>query len=248
MGRASALILCAVVPVVAIVCVLLVAARAVERSDRTLSLSGFQFLLSGINRTVELNLRLGLPLSELQQADTILENAVGSAPDVLAADIIGPTGVTLFSTDRGAVGEPVPRAWSEAMRTGRDTWQARERETVTLGQVIVNDFEQDEGWVAIIVDASRLAPPLSRTPDLFARALPILAAVIVVGVVLAMVVFWGSGRRTEAVAARVRSRAVLDGCHTRLDTAADRAIAGLVASETLAEDVQRDLRRLDAEL
>lgn len=248
MGRASALILCAVVPIVAIVCVLLVAARAVERSDRTLSLAGFQFLLAGINRTVELNLRLGLPLTDLQQADTILENAVGAAPDVLAADIIGPTGITLFSTDRGAVGEPVPAAWAEAMRTGRDTWQARERETVTLGQAVVNDFDQEEGWVAIIVDAHRTAPPLSRTPALFARAVPILAAVTVVGVLFAIAVFWASGRRTAAVAARLRARQRLDSPATRLEDAANRAVAGLAASEALADDVQRELRRLDAEL
>ena len=136
MGRTSGLFLCALVPVLAIVAFVILAARVVERSDAALGTAGLEFLLSGIDRTVELNLQLGLPLTELQQIDTILENAVAATPDVLAADVITQAGVTLFSTDRGAVGEPIPAAWADAIAGSRGAWRALERQTVTFGEPI----------------------------------------------------------------------------------------------------------------
>ncbi|UOM32909.1 PDC sensor domain-containing protein [Acuticoccus sp. I52.16.1] len=248
MGRTSGFFLCALVPILALAGFVVVAARVIERSDAALGAAGLQFLLSGAARTVELNLQLGLPLVELQQVDTILENAVASTPDVLAADVIGRNGVTLFSTDRGAVGEPVPRAWAAAMADGRGAWKARERETVTLGQPIMNDFGQLEGWVAIIVDADRLTPPLSRTQGLFVAAAPAIGAAMLLAVLFGTLVAMRSARRVDRVAKHLRGREPVVHPLTLLEDAANAAVHGLKDAEERVERVQRDLRRLDAEI
>lgn len=248
MGRTGSLFLCALIPILALAGFVVVAARVIERSDAALGAGGLQFLLSGVARTVELNLQLGLPLNELQHLDAILENAVASTPDVLAADVIGQAGVTLFSTDRGAVGEPVPRAWADAIADARGGWRARERETVTFGQPITNDFGQFEGWVAIIVDADRLAPPLSRTQNLFVSAAPAIGLAMLVAVGLGVAVSLRSGRRIEANGLHLRAREPLARPRSVLDSATNAAIAGLKHAEERVERVQKELRRLDAEL
>ncbi|ORE93030.1 hypothetical protein ATO13_14650 [Stappia sp. 22II-S9-Z10] len=240
--------MCAIVPVLAALGFLLVSARVVERADAGLSAAELEFLLSGITRTVELNLQLGLPLAELQQVDTILESAVASAPDVLAADVISLTGVTLFSTDRGAVGEPVPPAWADAAATSRGMWRASERETVTFGEPLSNDFGQREGWVAIIVDAERLAPPLSRMGTLISGAALVLVAVAAAGLGLGLVIYSRTNRWIAATGASVRARAPIEPPRGALGIAANAAISGMGDTEARVERVQRDLRRLDAEL
>ncbi|RAI03898.1 hypothetical protein DLJ53_05355 [Acuticoccus sediminis] len=236
------------VPIVALFGFIVMSARVIERSDASLGAAGLEFLLSRVAQTVELNLQLGLPLAELQQVDTILESAVASTPDVLAADVISQSGVTLFSTDRGAVGEPVPRAWAVAMEDARGGWRAREQETVTFGEPLTNDFGQFEGWIAIIVDATALAPPLSRSPAMIVAAAPIVGGAVFAAIVLGIIVSLRAGRGVTRVAASVRARQLIERPASALGTAANTAVAGLGHTEDRVERVQRELRRLDAEL
>jgi hypothetical protein len=60
------------------------------------------------------------------------------------------TGRSLFSTDRGTVGEEAPTTWSTAIQmTGGQRWTVVEREAIVIGVPIVNDFERTVGYVAL---------------------------------------------------------------------------------------------------
>lgn len=247
MGRKSALFLCTLVPFLAFVGFLVLFARVIERTDAELGEAGLEFLLSSVDRTIELNLQLGLPITELQRADAILEAAVASAPDVLAADLFGVEGETLFSTDRGAVGERVPAAWLAAIEdTIEGGWRARERETVTLGRPIANDFGRPEGWIALIVDANRLSPPLSRTPALFVAVAPVVGGTLVLAFACGVAWYVFAVRPGQRAATALVARRPFTAPRSPLDDAVNSAIAGAQMGEAVVDRVHQDLRRLDA--
>jgi hypothetical protein len=236
----------------ALVALVLTSARTIENGEIALAEAKLDFILLETEGTIERNLGLGLPLAELQQVEPLLERTAGRAPEILAVDVFNPVGVTLFSTDRGAVGEPVPREWLAAIaeEQGIARWRSRDRETTTLGVPLLNDFGRTEGFIALILTGSALAVPLSRLPELLLAAAPVLAG----ATLLAAVAGWLIGARADrrllvaADALRTRDAARLDGDGTSLG----RAVAAAIRrSETAGDDVDAaalEMRRIDAEI
>ncbi|MEO1105454.1 MAG: hypothetical protein AAFW98_17250, partial [Pseudomonadota bacterium] len=187
MGPVSRTAIFAAIVLVGLAGYALIAARSMEQAQAALSDAQLRFVMSRAAEAIERNMRLGLPLAELQQAAPILENTLTRAPSILAADAFSADGTTLFSTDRGAVGEPVPPLWRAAIAERRgETFEAIALGHVTLGQPIRNDFGQIEGWAAIIVDRHATAAPLSRASQFLIAAAPITG----IAALLAALVGW----------------------------------------------------------
>lgn len=153
MRRTSGALLLSGIAMAALLALAVVTARILEQADAALAEAELDFIVAEAEQAIERNLQLGLPLTELQQVDALIERVRAASPEIVAVDVFSPQDVTLFSTDRGAVGEPVPAAWVAARLGSRDfrRWRAQEADTVTFGAPLVGDFGQVEGWLAVIV-------------------------------------------------------------------------------------------------
>ncbi len=66
------------------------------------------------NRT-EANLSIGLPLDQISVLQDIVEREKSNDPAVLAIDIYDKAGRLFYSSDRSAIGQPVPAEWTRKM-------------------------------------------------------------------------------------------------------------------------------------
>ncbi|MBJ3776342.1 hypothetical protein [Acuticoccus mangrovi] len=250
MGRTGGVILLSLATLAALLAFVVVAARVVEQGDARLAEAKLDFVLGDMDETIERNLQLGLPLAELQQIEPLLEEVLASTPGLLAVDVFSQTGITLFSTDRGAVGEPVPPPWLEAIgnRRGAARWRATEPETITLGGPLINDFDQTEGWVALIIDKDALVLPLTRVPTLLVAAAPItLGASVIAGIIGFLVMRRRDHDMEGALAAISRHEPIADPA-TPLGSSSNEAVVTALAATRTLETAAEELRRLDAEV
>ncbi|MGX1099741.1 hypothetical protein [Amorphus sp. MBR-141] len=174
----------------ALALVLLVASmtRVLERGEGDLVDAQIGFVLADLDQTIERNLSLGLPLSELQPIERILEQTVANNSELLAIEVLSPTGTALYSTDRGAVGEPIPPAWQRAIddRSPGRPWRVDHLETVVIGTSIENDFGQTAGWITLILDDSVQPPAGHLLPGILLRAAPYLVGGLAFALLLAL--------------------------------------------------------------
>lgn len=229
---------------------LLVSARTLERTESAIAEAQFSYVLARADESVERSLQLGLPLTELEQTVPVLERILLRAPAVEAADVFSVDGTTLFSTDRGAVGEPIPEPWQVAIDEAHgETWSASDSQRLTLGRAISNDFGRVAGWAAITIDRRALTPPLS----VFASALRAGAGAIAIAALLAglvAVVDWlGLSRRRRDMEAAI---AEVDADRMGEGDAFSRITAGAIArageTERLLETAKGRMQALDAEV
>lgn len=113
--------------------------------------ANIDFVLTELRATIEANVDLGLPLSDIRIVQDVIERARAADPQVLAAEVFAPNGTSLFNTDRGSIGEPVPDAWAEAVRyrVENDRWRVEELGNIVVGQIIRNDFGEPVGYLAV---------------------------------------------------------------------------------------------------
>jgi len=138
------------------------AGQATDQGLRELEVGRLRFLVSSLRATVEANLNLGLPLQDLPSLQAQIERARDSEAAIRAIEIVGPNGVAVYSTDRGAIGEPVPQAWERAIEERRtEVWLADDRGEVAIGETIVNDFDQQVGHVVMVVAQEQVDPAAS---------------------------------------------------------------------------------------
>lgn len=140
------------------------------------------YLLGLIRTAAETNLSFGLPLDQMSTIEALMEREKLSDPSILAIDIFYPEGRAVYSTDRGALGEPVPVGWTAALAAS-GAWQIEGREELVLGTRIENEFGTASGGVAITLSAEpRRARDLDLLLDLLGLTIVILlAAVLIAG-------------------------------------------------------------------
>ena len=115
---------------------------------------------------------------------------------------------------------------------------------------LLNDFGSTEGYVALILTGSALAVPLSRVPELFLAAAPVLAGATLVAALLGYLLGRRADRSLVAAgeALRTREAARLEGDRNALG----RAVAAAIGrAEKAAEEVDAaalEMRRIDAEI
>ena len=73
---------------------------------------------------LQTELAIGLELAQSPHAQALLEEQAARAPGLLAVEIVSRDGVSLFSSDRGLRGQPVPAPWIAAMAASPERWQA----------------------------------------------------------------------------------------------------------------------------
>lgn len=128
--------------------------RAEAQDLRTARL---EITLQEVRERLEVDLALGFDLGDSGRAQELLEDTLGRDPSLLAVEVFEPGGISLFSTDRGSIGERVPLAWLDAIaqRRGLDTatqaqapWRAGGAEPA-LGLPVRGPFGEVVGHVSL---------------------------------------------------------------------------------------------------
>jgi hypothetical protein len=224
----------------------------VDRSFTELREARLTFVLFSLRSTVEANLDLGFGLRDVQQIQDLIEREKAADPTIEAIDVSTPDGVSVFSTDRGAIGDAVPEAWRRAQIDQRttSTWQAFDRGEAIFGTAIEGDFGQTVGQIAIEVAESSLASEEASGFWLTsARALvitPLVPLAALAGIVIAVVAGRPFGQNTDRPRALDASIAPIDD--PELAAAAGRAADAAAARRAALDEVSGELARIDAEL
>lgn len=244
MGRFTLLAFTVFTAVLGVIAYTLVATRTMERSAAQLAAAQFDFILSRADESIERSLHLGLALGEVNQASSALERAMSRSLSILGADVISVAGTTLYSTDRGALGEPIPDDWRIAIDDRHEEmWLAQSFDSVTMGRPITNDFGQIEGWAALIIDRAALSTPLSEAPRTVQMMLPAIVLVALGALVAATGVIRWSYRRTWT---DLRTPPPDPESRDALDMANARAVASCAATEAVLAEARTRIQRLDA--
>lgn len=190
--------------------------------------------LQSLRERLETNLALGFDLGDSQQAQAMLEDLLADDPTLVAAEVFDASAISLFSTDRGAIGEKIPADWLRAstQAQAQDTadprapaatsWRVMGREDFTLGLPVRGPFGELVGQVCI---TSALAPSPSPWP--------VLASTLAAALGLSLAVFLLAGLLLRALAAG-RDEALMDSAATRLQATEQRittALDGLVQAQ-----------------
>ncbi len=147
--------------ILALAALSLLAGRAADSGLEELEVGRLRFLVTSLRSTVEANLGLGLPIEDLDRLQAVIERDRTIETDIRAIEIVGPLDVTLYSTDRGAIGEEIPRAWQEAIEERHSSiWLAEDRGEFAIGEVVETDFGQAIGHVVLVVSHDQVHQPL----------------------------------------------------------------------------------------
>ena len=164
------------------------------------------FLSTQLRETIEANVSLGLPLSDIRLTQDLIERAKLADPQVLAVEVFSPDGVSLFNTDRGSIGEAIAPAWQLAIRYRivDDRWRVEELENIVVGQPIRNDFGEPVGYLALTVSGeARGLHAEAVLVGLAKRAAYVVPAALAVVLLVAIWIFRQSGRNFLSLAARL---------------------------------------------
>lgn len=117
------------------------------------------FVIGNLRRGLETNVAIGLRLEDLAIAQDMIERQRLADPSIVAIDILGPDGRTLFSTDRGVIGEAAPEAWRRAGAAAEEGWIVGEGEQIVFGAPIDIGIGQPVGEVVVAVAAEGRGDP-----------------------------------------------------------------------------------------
>lgn len=123
----------------------------------------WRIALQEVSERLEADLALGLELGDSVRAQGLLENALARSRDLVSAEVFDASGVTLFSTDRGTIGERVPDAWLLAVGSATSQrsrqWSVAVAEDNTIGTSIRGPFGEIVGQVCL----TSVAVPVGST-------------------------------------------------------------------------------------
>lgn len=132
-----------------------VAALALQHTERGLAVERMRIVATGIATAIESRVDLGLPLDFLEDAQRLIEREKVATPGISRIDLFGPRGMTLYSTERAAIGEPVDPSWmSGPSQPASKPWVTRRSQDFEVGVPIMNSFNRAIGGVAVVVTSS----------------------------------------------------------------------------------------------
>lgn len=121
-----------------------------EKTFLQLAQSRFGFVVFDVKSTVENSLNLGLPLIALRNTQAVIERETAQDDQILSMEVYDDTGETLFSTNRGGIGNKVPGRWlRQAGESGSAGWNLIDDEAIVVGAPLVNNFGQVVGGIAL---------------------------------------------------------------------------------------------------
>jgi hypothetical protein len=244
LGRRLAV--CMLLPLaLALAASLAVALRVPETLSRQSHEARLVFRLENLRAAIEANLALGLPMGELAVTQDLIERAQRTDEGLLAVEVFAPDEVTLFSTNRGVIGEPVPSAWAEAAAAGGDgpggSWRRTGEGETLLGLPVRNDLGEVVANVAGVSAAATLGEPAAALRRTLTGTMLLLApATLAFGTLAA----WALARRLSAPAARVVG--VLRDGGAAAGPLAGPALAAQQACAAVLNDLDRARADLEA--
>lgn len=131
--------------------------RHVDQRHIDLVQSRIGFILANLRTSIEAQLSLGLRLDQIAITQTLLERERAGDSAIRAIDVFDNAGNVLFSTDRGALGEPVADSWQQAGVQDSDGWWLQERGDVVFGLRLENDLGATVGSIAVTVTVAERA-------------------------------------------------------------------------------------------
>lgn len=246
-GRLTACV--AVAALVALALFVMVAALALQQMERNLAVERLRLVATGIATALESRVDLGLPLDAMSDAQRYLERELGATPGISRIDVFGPRGVTLFSTGRALIGEPVDSTWMAAPDTpAAAPWVKMRVDDFEIGQPIMNSFSRPVGGVVVTGATTGVAAGVARLlPTVAIPGLLLLAVGLGAGLWAARL-FMGDWEKSLAATARrmtaapaMRSAAAGQSGWTAGEAAGQR-LHGILDDMTVAE---REVRRVD---
>lgn len=205
------------------------------------------FLLTQLRDTIEANVGLGLPLSDIRIVQDLIERAKAADDQVLAVEVFTPDGISVFNTDRGSVGEPVSPAWQVAVRyrVQNERWRIEELGDIVIGQALRNDFGEPVGYLAVTVSGeARGVHAQEVLAGLGLQAAWMAPAVLLVVLLATIGVLDLSGRDMRSIARRLA-----DGSPDHADAALPIALAaGVDGARATLDRAALDFRDAAAEV
>ncbi|MEZ0171343.1 hypothetical protein [Microvirga sp. TS319] len=175
-----------------------------QQEDRIL------FRLENLRTSIEANLSLGFQLAQIGGTQDVLERARSTDSVLQALDVFSGDGVSVYSTDRGVKGEPVPAEWRAAATTGNaeDHWRYEGPAELVLGLPIRNDLGDVVGHIVSIT-----SPEEALAADLPGLLQRLAFWIVPVGLAASMVAALALSRRitrpyhaiADALAGRIAS-------------------------------------------
>jgi predicted MFS family arabinose efflux permease len=110
--------------------------------------SRFVLVLGELGNAIEASVSVGVPLNGLDNIQYLLDQQQKRDDSILSIDVVDPRGRILFSSQTGRAGETLGIVWdlrSQSSGLLRD----RESGTITLGQALVNAFNEPLGVVVL---------------------------------------------------------------------------------------------------
>ncbi len=159
--------------------------KSIERAQ-------IELTLLEIEAGLELDLSRGLDLDDNRHIQPLLESSLEKDPQLYSLDVLDANGRTIFSTDRGTVGELLPptvlaaaqNASTQPVAAQQPTWNGLIGGTPVMGIVLHGPFNQAIGHIS--------ATYSSRMTDNFAdRAMLIRVALVLLATMLAgSIIIW----------------------------------------------------------
>jgi len=193
--------------------------------------------LAGLQETIEGDLALGLDLPDHRAVQPKLEKALAADARLYAIDVVDRSGMALFSTDRGTVGEPLDARMAQAAEAGargNRSWTALVGNEAVTGLPLHNAFGEVVGHISTSYAAP--APALQWMEGRALRDTLLSPALLATLAIFALVIFVGwaaarwalapqyrrlaherTGRLAQALAQSAAMRQRMDDCLARLD-------------------------------
>lgn len=177
-----------------------------ERVSEEIEQARVSHLLGALRQTTEANLGIGLALDEIALLQSTIEREKAQDPSIVVIDIFNSAGRSIYSTDRGSVGEAVDPGWlTHLSRDG--TWHSSFRGETIFGTRFENDLGIAGGIAVTLSGTNRAARIEALALDLTLRAFAIGFAALGIGLLLAFAAAWRLGRPFVRVAAVLRDAA-----------------------------------------
>lgn len=159
-----------------------------ERTLTTLLQSRLELMIRDLRADIEWSLNLGLALNELRNFQPLVERLIESDRHLLAVDVFGIDGQSVFHSDRQRVGQPAPPGRDTILRQDEaQMWWSQEDDALVAGTVLVDNLGQVAGGATLRYSSAGIDATLERTVAYLAGALPALMAGVVL-VVIGLVV------------------------------------------------------------
>lgn len=150
-------------------------------------------LIGTLRAATEANLSIGLTLDEISPLQSSIEREKANDSGLVAIDVFNGAGRSVYSTDRGAVGEEVEKVWVDNL-SREGLWRAVVRGETVFGTRFENDVGVAGGIAVTVSGASRRARAEALGVDLAARAFVVSAGALALGLAAAFAFAFARGR------------------------------------------------------